>query len=511
MGAAVADTLRRARAAFGRLDQVRGLYRPAYALGCPHREGWSGQAAGEQKHARVYDSTYADSVERLANVLFSGMVPPWLQWFEVTTGSEIPEEHREPMQQALQSYQRALKGALDASNFYAQVHPVLLDLCFGTGALLTEPDERKAVRYTAVPVHELGLECGAYGDVDGIFRRQRALARHLPQLLPKGRFPDALARQIKERPDDEVELLTATHPDERRGRWLHQVLDEKAKAVLEEWEFASNPWAVPRWMVLAGETYGRGPALKAAPTAQTLNEAIKLLFKASTFAILGMYTVRDDGVINPGTTKLVAGGMIPVDSNDHANPSIKPLVPGTQFDVAQFQIEDLRSMIKRDLFVDQLGNVEGPRMTATEVMERQAMIAQDKGAAFGRMTGELLTPCVQRTAELLAQQGRLPAVKLDGRTVQLKFVSPLAKAQGLSEAQAIDLVLDFVGRAAAVDPAARAYLKTGELIRTVAEQRGAPLKAIRSDEEAEAILQQIATAQAQAAQAGADLSGALAA
>src|SRR3546814_18845306 len=65
------------------------------------------------------------------------------------------------------------------------------------------------------------------------------------------------------------------------------------------------------------------------------------------------------------------------------------------------------------LLADRLGQIDAPRMTATEVLERSAEMARLLGATFGRLQSELLFPLIHRAVAILPPPGALAPFALD--------------------------------------------------------------------------------------------------
>jgi len=70
-------------------------------------------------------------------------------------------------------------------------------------------------------------------------------------------------------------------------------------------------------------------------------------------------------------------------------------------------------------------------MTATEVHVRVDLIRQQLGPVYGRWQSEYLIPIVERCFGLALRAGVLgqPPEELQGQDMQIKFLSPLARAQ----------------------------------------------------------------------------------
>ena len=166
--------------------------------------------------------------------------------------------------------------------------------------------------------------------------------------------------------------------------------------------------------------------MKALPDIKTANKVVELVLKNASIAVTGIWQADDDGVINPATIKLVPGTIIP---KAVGSAGLTPLETPGRFDVSELVLDQLRNRIRKALFVDQLGQVNGPRMTATEVLERAAEMARILGATYGRLQSELLSPLVTRARGILARRGEIPDLPLDHRMVALEYKSPQARYQ----------------------------------------------------------------------------------
>jgi hypothetical protein len=307
------------------------------------------------------------------------------------------------------------------------------------------------------------MEEGPAGRLDATFRRNEYTG---PQLL--ARFPAALRteslqpRSGEDETDSRVAVIEAVVPE--RSGYTYVALAEadvtggSRHEVLAQGRFSSSPFINFRWLKAPGEVYGRSPVMKALPDIKTANKVVELVLKNASIAVTGIWQADDDGVINPATIKLVPGTIIP---KAVGSAGLTPLETPGRFDVSQLVLDQLRDRIRKALFVDQLGQVNGPRMTATEVLERAAEMARILGATYGRLQSELLSPLVTRARSILARRGEIPDLPLDNRVVALEYKSPQARYQAQQDVQNTLVWLDSVRALgpealAAVDQAAAA-------------------------------------------------------
>jgi hypothetical protein len=259
---------------------------------------------------------------------------------------------------------------------------------------------------------------------------------------------------------------------------------------------ASSPWVTGRYSKVSGEIRGRGPALQALPDVRSLNKAKEFVLQKAAIDLAGMYTATDDGVTNPYNLVISPGIVIPVGSNNSSNPSIQRLDTGSNLQLAQFQINDMQMAIKRALFND-LRDPSGAVRSATEVAIESRELAKRIGSAFGRLQTEVLIPIIKRVAAILTRRGIISPIQLDGRDIEIKFLSPLAKAQDGEDILSVQQAVAFVLQTAGPDQAKIGF-KLEDFGTWVAGKTGVPAELIRSESEKAQIIQ----AGAQAAREG---------
>ncbi|UFN47958.1 portal protein [Roseomonas sp. OT10] len=419
----------------------------------------------------LYDATAADAAEQLAASLLAELCPPWSRWFGLTPGRELAAGPDGPAAaEVLEQTVEALQGHLDRSAFATELHQAFLDLVVaGTGVVLVEeapPGEPSALRIQAVPLRECVLEEGPSGRLDMVFRAARLDAPTLAARFPGARLPAA-------EEGERFQVVEAVWPD-AAGYGFAAVLERDGRGtLLARGRFAQPPFIAFRWMKAPGETYGRGPVMKALPDIRTANKVVELVLKNASIAATGIWQADDDGVLNPATVRLVPGAIIP---KAPGSAGLTPLAAPGNFDMSQIVLADLRGRIRTALLADRLGRPQDAKMTATEVLERSAETARLLGATYGRLQSELLTPLVGRCLSILRRRGEVPPVVLDGREAQLSYQSPLARVQGRADAANLMLFLQAV---AAMGAEAAAQVDLPAAARHLARTLAAPAEVLR--------------------------------
>jgi hypothetical protein len=458
-----------------RRSSWESLWQECYDFALPTRDTAVRSAGVDIRRTdRLFDGTAPDAVDQLAASLMAQLTPPWARWFGFTCGPDVAADERWQLGIELERASVVMQANFDRSNFAVEMHQCYLDLVTaGSACLMFEeaaPGEASAFRFTAVPLSQVVVEEGPSGRLDTTFRRSELTLAQI-----ESRFPAAEARAgfgQRRDPDERIGVIEGVVPD--RGSYAYLAVIEQqgrsgdAPIVAAEGRFASSPFISFRWLKAPGETYGRSPIMKALPDIKTANKVVELVLKNATIAVTGIWQADDDGVINPATIRLVPGTIIP---KAVGSAGLTPLETPGRFDVSELVLDQLRSRIRKALFVDQLGQVNGPRMTATEVIERAAEMARVLGATYGRLQSELLSPLVDRAHTILARRGEILDLPLDGRFVALEYRSPQARYQAQQNVQNTLVWLDAVR---ALGPAAMAAVDQPAVTRWLGRALGVP-------------------------------------
>lgn len=505
----VEDVLKRHDMALRKKDDFRDLYEDAYEFALPQRnlyDGyWEGKVGGAKKMNRVFDSTAINSVQRFANRLQSGIFPPQRKWCRLEPGPDIPDDRKAEAQSALDVYNEKLFATLKQSNFDIAMGEFLLDLSVGTAVMMVQPgDDINPINFIPVPQYLVAFEEGANGQVDNVYRRMRIKAEAVQRQWPDATIEGTLARLIKDKPTEDVELIEATIVDPKRGDYSYYVIHKESKSEIVYRKMKISPWVVSRYMKVAGEIYGRGPLITALPDIKTLNKTLELLLKNASLAIAGVYTAADDGVLNPNTIKIVPGAIIPVARNGGPQgESLRALPRSGDFNVSQIVINDLRQNVKRILLDESLPPDNMSARSATEVVERMKELAQNLGSAFGRLINETMIPLVSKILQVMDDRGLIDLpLRVNGLEVRVSAVAPLAMAQSMEE---INNIMQYAQIAAQAGPEGQMAIKTGEMLDYIAEKLGIPQKLRTTPEEREFMKQEGAQMAAQAAEANPEL------
>lgn len=361
---------------------------------------------------------------------------------------------------------------------------------FGTATVSAMDRRGKLPIFRKHAVGEIATEENHEGDLVDTFRRWKMSAR-----MAQREFGPAAGQRVSQsaagsRADDEFEFLHAVVPRAgglKGGRhplrmpFASVTINVTEKHLIRESGFQENPFINGRWRKRDGEDAGRGPGEKALGDVKMLQRVMKATIRGAEKSINPSLLVADDGVIgqiNQGQngityvrSDLFAGRQSPVQAMNH----------GARPDFGEEFMASIRSRIEAAYFVPLFRMSRDPRMSATQSLIIDEETLRVLGPFLGRVNVELLGPLIDRAIGIELRAGRLPPAPaiLEGRETEIEFVSPLAKAQRLSEVAAGSRLYEANQGLIALDPAILDNWDTDEKFRNDADRLGVPKTQIR--------------------------------
>lgn len=485
------------------------LWDTVYSYVAPERQKpLTGRHNPGSTQSRVFDSTAIQAAERLNNLLITGLIPPWMQWFRVMPGNEVrTQEAKAEMRPLLQETEDKIGETLKAGRFYQEMQPVLMDRIVGGSACMEAVVEDNQLRFKCVPLGEIAFSEDAYGRVAVVARKTEWTTTMLLYAY-EGQLDETWKQLYRPKPQDRHTVLELEERQyDGQYHWRRVLNSPQASPVGNEKELESHTkplqrLMVTRWTKIPGVPYGRGPAIQALGDIRALNKIKELSLKNAALAVSGVYTVVNDGVINPYTVTVEPGARIPVASNNPNERSIEMLPTSADFDVAMFSMEDLQNAIQKAFMANRFTPSGRTPLSATEIAERTQMIAHEAGATIARLQNELVEVALQHCLRFLRQQGEIPeALTADGAITEIRYVSRLSQAQWAEERSNILNLAQVASAFGEFDTQAGLVIDTSSALRRVAALDNLPTEIMRSPEEVEKLIEQAAQARALQAQA----------
>lgn len=216
-----------------------------------------------------------------------------------------------------------------------------------------------------------------------------------------------------------------------------KVIDVESEHLVVEEGFEEMPFFLPRWDTASGEAYGRGPGVLALPDTLTLQQMGKTMLRGLHRAVDPPWLLPSDSMVN--VPQLRPGGVSYYDAK-----AVRQLGIADPFRQMESRAQipwglEAQSAGREMVFAMFFRNVlnlpvQGPQMTATEVIQRREEFVREIGAVFGRLESDYTGPMVERAFNLMLRKGGfgppsdIPEALL-GSEVEFRFASPVEKAK----------------------------------------------------------------------------------
>jgi hypothetical protein len=491
------------------LDEVYSLAFPARNMYIEER------TPGDRQNEALYDGTLQNATSNLANKLVAEYFSSFSKFLKVVPGVAFEAaienlEQREAILEELNKINAVHQAAIEASNFDQAIGEVMLDYAVGMGFMMVrEGPSNRPLEYLAINPGNIAVGEGPNAEVWEYYRRHKVLPRLVEHTW--GSFGGEFSKKWLDWANEEdnnghrVLIEEAVYYDPKDDKWYMTLFGPNAEGALTEDSDEKTTilelevprmWLSPRWAVIAGEVWGRGPALEAMPDAQVLNKAKKLLLQNASVSLFPPMTAVDDIDFNPAQFSFEPAYINMVSRNGGPlGPAVQKLDIGGDLQMGQFIFEDIQSNVKRIMLDDQLPPLSGAVHTPTEIMARKQELEKNKAAPFGRMVNELIRPMAQMNLDILHKKKLINKVKLDGLIFDLQVLNPTAQAHREEEVLALERSMETVAN---INPAIipMAY-RVEHLPRWVADRLGVEPELLRTSQEVTQMQQMAAQAQLQ--------------
>lgn len=407
-------------------------YDDIYRLVMPNRHRQNDFDGHSDTLDEMMDSTALIALQDFASDMLSGFTPPFTdEWikFEPSKQLTLDAGQKRVFAAALEDYKSKLWAAIQESNFSEAVREAYKDLAVGTAVLMiTDRHPAMPLVCEAIPVSDVWLDRGPGGEIDGVFRKFKPRAEHIPVMFPGAVAPKGVS------PETPIEVREGTWRDwSDPGVIKHKYVIAAGGDVLLESSYEGDgacPFIVTRWDTDSTTAWGTGPLWTALPDIKTLNDAVDTLLRVGKHAVNPPTLYDDDGIIDV-SDGVEAGTWIPRAPGS----KVDALEPMGAFDFGFLQADKLKDSIKRALFQDRPEQRGLTPPTATQWLDQAQDLARRMGAPAGTLVRRWQIPIIKRFAYLLAKRGEVPEVKFGkGAMVELRPTSALVMSQDQEKA-----------------------------------------------------------------------------
>lgn len=465
--------------------------------------------AGRKLHHRIVDNTAEGASEQLAATLYGWLGVGQGRMFRFKAGEGPVEEESHASREWMGFAERDVARIMESPNSgfeSAVLQTIATEIDYGTAGCYAADRPGNIPLIQARPLAELYLAENADEQVDTVYRKLQMTARQIEQRVKAGEFraaPEPVAKALEgNRPDQQFEVVHAVEPDGKpderpfRSAWVLR----HNKQILREGRFFEQPTIVGRWKVIAGEVYGRSPGMKALADIKMLQRAMQVQVRGSEKMVDPPMLMPDDGAVLGLNMAPNATNYARFDAYYNRKSPIEFLHTNGRIDVGENLLDQIRRRVEMAYYGHLIRLAHDQRFTATQVLRLTEDSQRAIGPFLGRIQSEILSPLIQRIFAIRQRAGHLPPPppELQGRRLQVEFITPMARARRVGEVQAIAQWIELLKMLAEQDPSVLDVVEEERTGRHLGENLSVPMRLIRSPD---AVAQRRQAREQQAAQA----------
>jgi hypothetical protein len=413
------------------------------------------------------------ALRTLQSGMQTGITSPARPWFRL-----IPADHelskRLSVQRYLENAQIIMRQAFQTTGTYNALHVGYGDLgLFGTDAMLIDSDPDTAfVLHVLVP-GTYWLGANRRGEIDTLYLEdvltvEQIVTRFVfntPTSEPDWTRVSNAVRNLWDRGDRYAPVPVARLVAPRLRRDPHRLTPDNKPVQSAWWEIGHdagnllrdsgydfNPIIASRWQRDGYDVWGTSPAMDALPEVKMLqvaerdkNEAIRRMNRPPMNAPTSMRNT-------PFSTE--PGAVNFTDDPNGLRPAfeVNPPIQHMQDHIREIE-ERIDELMYANLFM-MLARSDRRQITAREIEERHSEKLLGLGPVLELQHREKLQPLIRAAYRHLEKAGKLPPTpeELDGRLIEVDYISIMAQAQKAVGTAAVERLFGFAGNLAAVFP-----------------------------------------------------------
>ena len=432
----------------------------------------------------VFDTTGRNALSCFCSSMKSVIVPTTSRWHRLK-----PTEPQYDDNEAVKKYLERVTDVLfrmryaASSNFAAESDLLFNQLgIYGHALWMVDDDIGRGIIYRAIPVKEAYIRRDDNGRLAAVFREY-----DLPAGEAVKKFGADLRGEVRQ---------AAVHTPDRMFKFLHAVfkrddylpagrdfsgmkyasvhIDMAARRIIRTGGYRTCPYMAPRFLGIAGSSYGDSPALQAFYDMLTANEMGKTILRtgqlqANPPILTGLGLIDANKLGSAGA--VIRGGL-----DSQGKPAAVSMQYGNNLSITVEMQREVRAAIERAFLVPLFQSLtQTKQMTATEVEKRETEKAMLLAPMCERISAEWLSGNIEREIDILSSYGLLDGVPdellYDG-SVAIEFESPAVHLQQSGEITGLYRTMDAAASMAQMNPEVLKSVDMAAALRKIAEYYG---------------------------------------
>ncbi len=458
-------------------------------------------------------TSYPTLVRRdLGNSFSSMMRPTSIDWFHMRAEREEYED--QPAKQWLEYATGIQKRAMyDRRAMFVRAskegdHDIAsFGQCVKTVELNRNAD---GLLYRCWHLRDVAWAENAEGKISTVHRKWKPCVVDLVKLFPGKLHPKVADKMIggNKQPYAEVNVRHIVMPAEdfdgeyigkKAGvAYVEIFVDVDNKHIIETTGLSYFKYIIPRWQTVSGSQYSFSPAtICGLPDARLLQAMTRTILEAGEKATNPPMVAVQEAIRSD--ISIYAGGITWVDSayDERLGEVLRPLTQDKSGLPMGLELQQgTMAGLQEAFFINKLTLPStGPEMTAYEVGQRVQEYIRQATPLFEPLEDEDNGAMCEVTFELLMRHGAFGSVdqipqSIRGQDITFRFESPLHDAVERQKGQKFMEARGLLADTLALDPTADANIDIETAFRDVLNSIGIPAKWVRSEEDAQKIIEQ---------------------
>jgi hypothetical protein len=372
--------------------------------------------------------------------IINAYMPEAEQWCERQRGMFVPPAVWDKIKDRVRDDDKLIFDAIRASNFYPEIAKAFNpDLAICAAAVwIDRPHPVMPITVSAIPIRELEIDLGPYGEIDTRFAVRYTRNRYVRELVGEEIWAN-MEPELKERadnsPSDRTQVIWGfwrDWEDKSDECWqavvlLHNRLIHDTVLKGE----GSCPLIVTRFNPTADWPHAHGPMYQALPTFRQIDELEQMRIEHATLSFKPPITYPDDSFAAV-ETGVEEGMAYPIRPGTEG--AVKPIYTPPSPQIGNYQYEEKLKNLRKLFFVDHPEQTGDTPPTATQWMDELARAQRRLGTPGMPFWREGPAAYFLRYKHLLELAGVIVPLKVDGRAVA---TMPRNPAQAAAEQQEI--------------------------------------------------------------------------
>jgi hypothetical protein len=373
-----------------------------------------------------------------ATEVINTYMPEAQMWCERGRGERVSEGVWKRVADRVKSADEQIFQAIRASNLYSELSKAFdPDLSIGTVGLWAErPHPSMPITWSAVPIRELEINLGPYGEIDDRFAVRFTRNEYVETLVgPEiwAKIDDETKKTIRDKESERTQVIWGFWRlwDELPNvAWQHTVYvgSGKAQTLVHDAVLkgeGSCPLIVFRWNPNSDWPWGHGPILQYMPSLRQHDEFSLMRPEHAELSMRPPFGFPDDSfaAIEQG---LEPGMGYPIRPGTEG--AIKPIYTPPPYDAQNYVTGDLEHRLRKGFYVDfpqQTGDTPPTLGQWLDEMARAQRRIGRPGLPFWR---EGPAQIFLRTMYLQEKAGAVEPITIDGKNVALMPYNPAQRA-----------------------------------------------------------------------------------